>query len=63
MSEPFYVSRSQIEVVEGTHRRTHFEMGGGFDTGVHGPVKTHYRRDNEKDLPLPVDYIVAATGA
>jgi hypothetical protein len=28
--------------------------------GVHGAIKEHYRLD-AKDLPLPVDYIVAAT--
>ena len=63
MTEPFYVSRARIEVIEGTHRRMHLEAGGTCDTGVHGPVKSHFRLDNEKNLPLPVDYIVAATGA
>jgi hypothetical protein len=32
------------------------------ELGVHGPIKAHYRLDAEPDLPLPVDYIVAATG-
>jgi hypothetical protein len=63
MTEPFYVSRSRIEVIEGTHRRMHLEAGAACDTGVHGPVKSHYCLDDQKNLPLPVDYIVAATGA
>jgi hypothetical protein len=63
MGEPFYVSRSTVEIVQGTHRRAHLEAGGSFETGVHGPIKSHYRLDDERDLPLPVDYIVAATGA
>jgi hypothetical protein len=63
MTNPFYVSRSRIEIVRNTHRRAQMEAGGQFDTGVHGPVKEHFRLLDEKDLPLPVDYIVAATGA
>jgi hypothetical protein len=62
MTEPFYVSRSRVGKVEGTHRRATLESGETFDFGVHGVVKSHYRLENEKDLPLPVDYIVAATG-
>jgi hypothetical protein len=34
-----------------------------FDTGVHGVVKEHYKLLDKKNLPLPVDYIVGATGA
>jgi hypothetical protein len=63
MTEPFYTSRSRIEVIEGTHRRMVLDAGGTCDTGVHGPVKSYYRLDDQKNLPLPVDYIVAATGA
>jgi len=63
MSEPFYVSRSGIEIVRNTHRRVQLEAGGAVDMGVHGPIKRHYKLDEEKDLPLPVDYVVAATGA
>jgi hypothetical protein len=59
----FYISRSQVEKIEGTHRRITLETGETLDTGVHGAVKTHYRLLNEKDLPLPVDYLVGATGA
>lgn len=60
MTEPFYVSRASIEKVEGVHRRAHLEAGTTFDIGVHGAIKEHYRID-AKDLPLPVDYIVACT--
>ena len=60
MTEPFYVSRASIEKIEGVHRRAHQEAGTTFDIGVHGAIKEHYRID-AKDLPLPVDYIVACT--
>lgn len=63
MSEPIYTARSVTEVVGGTHRRVKMQAGGSFDTGVHGPIKAHYRIEDRKDLPLPVDYIAAATGA
>lgn len=59
----FYEAKANIEKVAGTHRRVRIATGEYFDTGVHGPIKAHYRLDNEKDLPLPVDYIVGATGA
>lgn len=62
MSEPLYVSHAEIFKIAGTHRRARIETGTEIDFGVHGPVKRHFRLDDEKDLPLPVDYIVAATG-
>lgn len=61
MSEPFYTARASVEKVEGVHRRATLETGTVIEFGVHGPIKQHYRID-AKDLPLPVDYIVAATG-
>ena len=61
MSEPFYTARARLEKVEGIHRRARLEEGTEIDFGVHGPIKSHYRID-AKDLPLPVDYQVAATG-
>lgn len=61
MTDPFYVSRAEVEKVDGVHRRAHLEVGTSFEMGVHGAIKEHYRLDT-KDLPLPVDYIVAATG-
>ena len=61
MSEPFYVSHGEVIRVDGLHRRARIAAGAEFDMGVHGAIKEHYRLD-AKDLPLPVDYIVAATG-
>lgn len=61
VSEPFYTARARLEKVEGVHRRARLEEGTEIDFGVHGPIKAHYRID-AKDLPLPVDYQVAATG-
>jgi hypothetical protein len=62
MAEPFYISRSRLTKVAGVHRRGRLETGQAVDYGVHGAVKAHYNLDVE-DLPLPVDYIAAATGA
>ena len=62
MNDPIYVSRSTVEKVHGAHRRLHLETGHAVDVGVHGPIKSHFRLDAERDLPLPVDYVVAATG-
>ncbi len=61
MADPFYTARARVEKVRGVHRRATLEDGTTVDFGVHGPIKTHYRLDHEPDLPLPVDYIVAAT--
>lgn len=63
MTEPFYTSRARIEKVKGVHRRAHLDSGDTVDFGVHGSIKEHYNLDSEPDLPLPVDFLVAATGA
>lgn len=63
MTEPLYTARSEIRKIEGAHRRARLHDGTEVDFGVHGPIKRHFRLDEPKDLPLPVDYIVAATGA
>jgi hypothetical protein len=60
MSDPFYVSRSTVEKVAGLHRRATLEDGTPLEFGVHGPVKAHYGLDSQPNLPLPVDYLVAA---
>lgn len=60
MSEAFYVARGRVVRIDGLHRRASIAAETEFDMGVHGPIKEHYRLD-AKDLPLPVDYIVAAT--
>ena len=59
----FYESRCHVEKISGTHRRVSLQTGDTFDTGVHGTIKTHYKLLDEQDLPLPVDYVVGATGA
>lgn len=61
MNESFYVSHGRVVRVEGLHRRAKIATDTEFDMGVHGPIKEHYGLDT-RDLPLPVDYIVAATG-
>lgn len=62
MTEPFYVAEATVTKIAGVHRRARLAQGVMFDVGVHGAVKRHYRLEDEKDLPLPVDYVVAATG-
>lgn len=60
MTEPFYTSRSTIVKVGGVHRQARLEDDTTLDFGVHGPVKLHYGLDSQPNLPLPVDYLVAA---
>ncbi len=62
MAEPLYVSTASIEKVKGVHRRAHLDAGVAVEFGVHGPIKQHYKLVREPDIPLPVDYVVAATG-
>ena len=62
MADSFYTARASVQKVAGVHRRAVLPTGVTVALGVHGPVKTHYRLVDAKDLPLPVDYIVAATG-
>ncbi|MGH7482870.1 MAG: hypothetical protein ACRELV_12000 [Longimicrobiales bacterium] len=57
----FYVSRCEVRKVKGVHRRARLATGHDIEFGVHGPIKEHYGLDSP-DRPLPVDYIVAATG-
>jgi hypothetical protein len=61
VSEPFYTTRSKVEKAEGK-RVAHLEAGPTVEFGVHGPVKRHFKLDQLPDVPLPVDYIAAATG-
>jgi len=62
MGEPLYTSRVTIEKLGSLHRRARLESGEILDMGVHGPIAVHYKLAPERALPLPVDYIVAATG-
>lgn len=61
MSDPFYLARAGVRKVDSGHRQARLESGPTVDFGVHGPVKQHYRLTHP-DRPLPVDYVVAATG-
>ena len=60
MAEPFYVSHAAVEKVEGLHRRATLGTGAAVDFGVHGPIKSLFKLEGAPDLPLPVDYMVAA---
>ncbi len=62
MSDPLYTSRVKLDLVGSLHRRAQLPLGGQADMGVHGPIVPFYRLAPERELPLPVDYIVAATG-
>jgi hypothetical protein len=61
MSDFAYVSKCRVEKVSSLHRRAHVAMDATCDFGVHGPIKDLFKLSPEKDLPLPVDYVVAAT--
>ena len=60
MNDPFYTACVNVTKVDGVRRRATLADGTTADFGVHGPVKEHFRLDSEPDLPLPVDYLVAA---
>ncbi len=63
MSEPFYVTSAEITKVAGVHRRAILDAGEVvLELGVHGPIKEHFGLEDQPDLPLPVDYVVAAAG-
>lgn len=63
VTQAFYESLATVVKIQGVHRRaTLAALGTTMDMGVHGPVKHHYGLTDARDLPLPVDYIVAATG-
>jgi hypothetical protein len=62
MSEALYTSHVTLEKLGSLHRRARLPLGSEADMGVHGPVVPFFRLSPERELPLPVDYIVAATG-
>ena len=62
MVDPIYVSKSRVEVVEGLHRRAHLAFDHTAEFGVHGAIRELFHLTPDRELPLPVDYIVAATG-
>ncbi|SVB30829.1 uncharacterized protein METZ01_LOCUS183683 [marine metagenome] len=62
MSDPFYVAKADVGRLSGVRRRAVLEDSTQIDFGVHGPIKAHYGLHDEPDLPLAVDYVVAAAG-
>ena len=60
MRDALYRARSTVTKVDGIHRRATLEDGTTLEMGVHGPIKAHYGLDSQPNLPLPVDYLVAA---
>ena len=61
-TQPFYLSRARLDVAGALHRRAHLALGHTAEMGVHGAVCELFKLTPERPLPLPVDYIVAATG-
>ncbi len=59
-ASPLYTSVAHLEKAEGTRRRATLPTGETIDMGVHGPIARHFKLTADP-LPLPVDYIVAAT--
>jgi hypothetical protein len=62
MPEPVYAARAALEKLGHLHRRAHLPLDTAIDMGVHGPIAELFRLAPPRALPLPVDYIVAATG-
>lgn len=56
-----YVSTVTVDRVGGVHRSGTLPTGDRMEMGVHGPIAAHYKMDALPPLPLPVDYVVAAT--
>ena len=56
-----YTSSVSITKAAG-ERRAVLPTGEMLRFGVHGPIAAHYKLDPVDPLPLPVDYVVAATG-
>lgn len=61
MSEPLYVARATVSPAGTLHRHAELEAGGSADFGVHGPIAEFFKLSPPRPLPLPVDYVVAAT--
>jgi hypothetical protein len=58
--ESLYTAVADVDKVHGVHRRARIATGAEVEMGVHGPIARHFKLDAHP-LPLPVDYIVAAT--
>jgi hypothetical protein len=55
-----YNSNVSVARVRGAHRIAVLPTGITAAMGVHGPIAEHYKLESD-NLPMPVDYIVAAT--
>ncbi len=60
MPDSLYTSRVTLDKLGSLHRRAHLPLGATADMGVHGAIVPFYKLQPERELPLPVDYIVAA---
>jgi hypothetical protein len=60
MTDSVYTSRSRIDVLGPLHRRAHLALDASAEFGVHGAISDLFNLRPETELPLPVDYIVAA---
>ena len=60
MTDPFYIATTEVEKIQGVHRRARLTDGTEVDFGVHGAIRAYYRLEHEPALPLPVDFVVAA---
>ncbi len=61
MPEPMYVSRATVTPAGKLRRHAVLEAGAEADFGVHGPIAEFFKLAPPTPLPLPVDYVVAAT--
>lgn len=62
MGDILYTARATLEQLGSLHRRATVATGASCEFGVHGELARYYRLSPERELPFPVDYIVAATG-
>jgi len=62
MTESIYTSRSRVDELGPLHRRAQIAVGAQADFGVHGPIRELFKLSPERELPLPVDYVVTAAG-
>jgi uncharacterized OsmC-like protein len=61
MSHAMYVSRATVTPAGKLRRRAVLEAGAEAEFGVHGPIAEFFKLAPPTPLPLPVDYVVAAT--
>lgn len=62
MDEALYTARVSVAPVAHLVRRAGLPTGVTIEMGVHGPIVGFYRLSPEREVALPVDYVVAAAG-